>query len=71
MPGPVAGRIRANTKTDALRRLYIEGVFACEKFSLRIFQFAPHAMQMHGMRHHGVVVEDDAQALAMPKMDGF
>src|SRR3546814_15707010 len=39
--------------------------------ALRVFQIAPHAMQVNRMRHHGVVDQGDPHSLAIVEPQRF
>ena len=68
MPRPAPRRVGRDEKTDALCRLYHDCVQASLKAAVRIFQLAPHAVQVHRVSHHGVVMQDHTQALAVTEM---
>ena len=68
MPGPAAQGVSVDKETDALRRLHRDGVPPRLEFSFGGFKFAPHAVHMHRVGHHGVVMKNDAYPLAMAKM---
>src|SRR3546814_9510955 len=54
VPCPASEHIGGHEKADTLRRLHRDGVAPGLKLAVRRFQFTPHAVQMHGVRHHGV-----------------
>ena len=70
MPDPAPQRICRQQKTDALRRLHRNGVAPHLKLPLIGFQLLPHTVQVHGVGHHGVVVQNHAQAFAMLEVHG-
>lgn len=67
VPCPSPQGISRNEEADALSRLHRNCVASCQKLSVRRFQLTPHAVQMHGVRHHGVVVQYDPDPLAVLK----
>ena len=69
MPGPAAEGIGADEEAHALRRLHADGVLAHLETAARILQLAPHAVHVHGVIHHGVVVEDDAEPFAVAEVN--
>ena len=60
MPHTTAQGICGDQEAHALCRLDRDGVQACQEFTAGRFQFTPHPVQVHGVRHHGVVVQDDS-----------
>ena len=68
MPGPAPEGVGGHEKTDALRRLHIDRVLARLKLPVGALQFAPQPVQVHGMGHHGVVVQNHAHPLVVPEM---
>ena len=64
MPHPAPGRIGGHEVADALGRLHGQGVLACQEAAVGGFELLPQAVHVHGVGHHGVVVQDDAHALA-------
>ena len=57
--------VGCHQEADALCRLHRQGVAARKEATVGAFQLAPHAVQVHGMGHHGVVVQNDPQPLAV------
>src|SRR3546814_5850010 len=49
----------------------IDGVLAHLGLTVGTFQFAPHAVQVNRVIHHGVVDQHNAQSLAGAKMNRF
>ena len=63
--GPAAERVGAHAVAAAAARLHDDGVLAHQEFAVRVFELAPHAVQVDRMRHHRVVDQHDAHALAV------
>jgi len=63
--GPTAECIGGDRVAQALCRLNRQRMLTHLEFSLLIQQFTPHSVQMDRVRHHRVVHERDAQALAV------
>ena len=70
MPCPAAERIRADQKADPLSRLNNDCVFTYLETAAIRLQFTPQTMQVHGVSHHGVVVQNNASSLAVFKVHG-
>ena len=70
MPRPASYGIGGNEEAHALRRLHVDGVLAHLKLPVGTLQLVPHAVHMHGMGHHRVVVQDYAEALVAAEMHG-
>ena len=55
---PAAECVRVDEKAHTLSRLNGDGVPANQKLSVRGLLFAPQTVQVHGVDHHGVVVQN-------------
>src|SRR5687767_5559034 len=62
---PAAECISGNCIADALCRIDGERVLANLKLASLVLDFAPHSMQVNGVRHHGIVHKSDAQPLTI------
>src|SRR5690606_14762899 len=58
--GPAASGVGGDQVADGGARLHKNGVLAGNVIRIAGFQFAPHAMQVNRVSHHGVVHEHDA-----------
>ncbi len=65
MVGPPTDGIRADATTDRMTGRDTQGVFAGQVFALIVFKFTPHAMQVDGVVHHGVVDQHEANGFAI------
>lgn len=66
---PAALGVCGDQRRHALAGLHIQGVFARNQFTLAVFQLHPHAVEVNGVLHHGVVDEDEAQPLIFHKVN--
>src|SRR5690606_32026366 len=68
VPGPSSESVGCHEKTDTLGGLHGDRVATRLKLSVRRFEFAPHPVKVHGMRHHGVVVQNEPDPLSVTKV---
>ena len=71
MVGPAAERVGAHAVAALAARRHVDGVLAHHEISLRILEITPQPVQVDRMRHHGVVHQRDAHALAVVELQRF